>query len=326
MPAGRDEPSGDGLTDLGALAEGVAIERERPVAAAEATPSGAYTVGPGSGGAACLATPDVAAPEHTGGYFRSIGQTLLFPMKTGNLITFIVVWVIMSVQPVLAFGCIPGLIGMLFIQGWYCAFCLNAVQDATAGEEDLSQPSLTGAWIDEIIAPAIKFLVAWVVVRIPVTLYLLTTMLPRGIGIDEVTQLTSVLFLSTSDVFLEDSTAGEPAAFAAFYFGGTFLWPMVILIVAVGGIPGLLRIDLIVRTIFRTFPAYLCTVVLVYVALAIPVVYAMSGLALTQPSLSGLLLLGFFARGFEIYAMIVAMRVIGLYYHHFKRRFAWSWG
>jgi hypothetical protein len=28
----------------------------------------------------------------------------------------------------------------------------------------------------------------------------------------------------------------------------------------------------------------------------------------------------------EVYANIFTMRVIGLYYHHFKERFAWSWG
>ena len=28
----------------------------------------------------------------------------------------------------------------------------------------------------------------------------------------------------------------------------------------------------------------------------------------------------------KLYCWIVAMRCIGLYYHHFKSRFAWSWG
>jgi len=28
----------------------------------------------------------------------------------------------------------------------------------------------------------------------------------------------------------------------------------------------------------------------------------------------------------EVYFTIVAMRTVGLYYHHFKERFAWSWG
>ena len=30
--------------------------------------------------------------------------------------------------------------------------------------------------------------------------------------------------------------------------------------------------------------------------------------------------------GISLYFEIVAMRVIGLYYHHFKHRFAWDWG
>ena len=32
------------------------------------------------------------------------------------------------------------------------------------------------------------------------------------------------------------------------------------------------------------------------------------------------------ATGVGLYFEIVALRAIGLYYHHYKDRFAWSWG
>ena len=50
------------------------------------------------------------------------------------------------------------------------------------------------------------------------------------------------------------------------------------------------------------------------------------GRGLTSQSLSGLLLLPVALVLVEVYVQIVAMRAIGLYYHHFKQRFAWSWG
>ena len=40
----------------------------------------------------------------------------------------------------------------------------------------------------------------------------------------------------------------------------------------------------------------------------------------------GALILSFIGTGIAVYFEIVAMQVIGLYYHHFKDRFAWSWG
>jgi len=268
----------------------------------------------------------VSASERAKAYFASIGRTCLLNFQGGNLVTFVIVWVIMSFQLLLVLAWCYGYLGMLIIQFWFMAFCMNAVLDGAAGEDDLTQPNITSGWLDDIVVPGFKFLLTLVIVRLPAVIYLLITAMPRGIGLDELAEVSKAVFMDPFEVLGEESSAGEITVLGGLYLGGAFFWPMVMLIVAVGGIAGLLRIDLILKTVIKSFPAYLCTVVLVYISLLLPAMYTAAGLAVTEFSLSGTLLLLFFARGVEIYATILAMRVIGLYYHHFKHRFAWSWG
>jgi prepilin signal peptidase PulO-like enzyme (type II secretory pathway) len=94
------------------------------------------------------------------------------------------------------------------------------------------------------------------------------------------------------------------------------LWPMMLLVVALGGIRSLIRFDLMMLTIAKTFPAYALVVVFAYVGVVGPALLPEDvGLAAWAALLA-----------VEVYAGIFTMRVIGLYYHHFKNRFAWSWG
>jgi len=231
----------------------------------------------------------------------------------------------MSVQILLAFALCLGLPGIFIIQFWFMAFCMNAVLDGAAGEEDLNQPSIT-SFVEDVIVPGFKFILTLLIVRLPVVIYLIVTMWPGGIGSGEVMAIMGALFTGPFEAIGEEAWSGELSVLGGLYLAGAFFWPMVLLVVAIGNVPALVRIDLILKTIVKSFPAYLCTVVLVYISLLLPVVYMAAGLALTEPSLSGTLVLLFLAQGVEVYATIMAMRVTGLYYHHFKHRFAWSWG
>jgi len=100
--------------------------------------------------------------------------------------------------------------------------------------------------------------------------------------------------------------------------------------VALGGFATLYRLDLIVLTIIKTLPIYLFTVALMFGAVFIEekLLVAVSGGPQRPMSgtAGGILALHVLSRGLDIYLNIVLMRLIGLYYHHFKDRFAWSWG
>jgi hypothetical protein len=328
----------DAVDDLSALAAGAALETERPAASKSATaaqstappPDYAAALGGGVSTSGVQATSpadtQVAGGERFKAYFASIGRACLLNFKVSNLAIVIVVWIIMSIQfPLMFAGCI-GFIGMLILEFYFMAFCMNAVVDAADGAEELNQPSFTAGWLEGIFWPGFKYVLAYLAVRAPALIYLLTMLSTGGLTSTEAAPLLIAAILGIFEPLLDQSASAELVALAWLYLAGAFFWPMAVLVVAVGAVRSLLRMDLIVRTIINTFPAYVCTVVLTYVALALPMIYAAVGVAATEESDVAGVAIGVVLNGLEIYATIVAMRVIGLYYHHFKHRFAWSWG
>ena len=93
---------------------------------------------------------------------------------------------------------------------------------------------------------------------------------------------------------------------------------MIILCIALGGFETVCRLDLIATTLIRTFPVYVLTLLLMFGA-------AVLEKTLTA-STAGVSMRFVISIGVTVYFDIVLMRLIGLYYHHFKDRFAWSWG
>ena len=105
---------------------------------------------------------------------------------------------------------------------------------------------------------------------------------------------------------------------------------MTILSVAIHGFsPRVLRYDKQLVTLFRAFPAYLAIWLLLigvglgaYVCMtATAVVAAFLGL---QDLLAALILLFVVMACVQAYAGLVTMRIIGLFYRHYKSRFAWQ--
>ncbi len=122
--------------------------------------------------------------------------------------------------------------------------------------------------------------------------------------------------------------------FAGLVCLGVALWPMVVLCVALGGFESLYRVDLIALTIIRTLPAYVLTLALMFGAIVLlrvlgtgTAVNAVSRDSATSGGAIGSsVLVHILTVGLSVYLDIVLMRLIGLYYHHFKGRFAYDWG
>ena len=86
------------------------------------------------------------------------------------------------------------------------------------------------------------------------------------------------------------------------------------------------RVDLMIRTLIRTFVPYFLVCVLsagvfaaswfIYIGLI-----SSGGKASEHP-----IALMCVLQALELYFWVLVMRFIGLYYHHFKSRFAWTWG
>ena len=258
-----------------------------------------------------------ADAQHAGsqkGYWQSVLWSFLFPsVSAGNVFTFLAVWMVLVVVPFGAqFMCLLGLVVILALMGWYAAFRLNIIASAANGEEDLPSPGFSGDYYAELIYPAVQWIGSWIIVTLPALAYLSFAGdwdAVSGVGID-------VLLSEGLSGLLSGS--GEVGAFGVLLYGGLFMWPMVVLCIALGGFSSLYRIDLIMATIARSFLPYAVTVGLVVGATLI-------GELAGDVLLAGKVAMGYVLLiGIKLYIEIVTMRVIGLYYHHYKDRFAWS--
>lgn len=284
----------------------------------------------------------VARPLEGGGQWdhqprlrRSFGSDVrwafLFFTDPTALITFFLIWAGLAVG-----GVIPVI--SILVGFWYCAFRFEVVQMASAGQEGLPSVGWTNIF-EDLIMPAIYWSASWMVVLVPAGLYVVVGLKGGWVSWNAVSaaMLQGISGLLTG-------LGGVSLGFAALVYGGIFFWPIVVLCLALGGPTTLYRLDLILKTVVRTFLGYAWTVGIVVGVIVLSqylgtVTSAAPAAAPGGPAGLGIVPTDGLMRvagqalaarvltvGVTLYAEIVAMRVIGLYYHHHKRRFAWSWG
>lgn len=266
-----------------------------------------------------LSPPLFVKADPSRGYVSSILWTLVFPSTPHNLATFIALWLALTMGPLVPF--IGFFIG-LFLLFWYAAFCFLVVSSAAAGDSDLPRVGFSGDVVEEYLYPALRWSVSWMVVMFPAGLYL------AFLSWQGNSPPWQAVPMKLADV--KDSIAGglDPALLILVGLGFA-AWPITILCIALGGVGAALRVDLTFRTVVRTVDTYLITLLLLSGALGLA---AVTG-DLLEKTLTrkggppgGGAMSYFLGVGIELYCSIVLMRMIGLYYHHFKSRFAWSWG
>jgi len=242
---------------------------------------------------------------------RSFGRDLLWSLvlflEPANLMMLLVIWVLHALLPVLSFAGCFGAIGQVIVYGWLSSYWFKVIHEAAGGEDDLPTLELAEGVIDDVVYPLLKYLAATLLAWAPGLAVLIGVSAVRNVD---------------PEVLLMAPTGPVLLAFAV----SLFVWPMVLLVVGIGGVGAAMRVDLLSITIARTLLPYLAICGLVGGAFAVQV-YGDELLAWTsgggRPNfwlacgLGGLL---------QAYTGIVSMRVVGLYYHHFKKRFAWSWG
>jgi hypothetical protein len=200
----------------------------------------------------------------------------------------------------------------VIILGWYCAFRFSVIVEASAGEEDLPVFNPTAGGWEGIILPLFSWIGSWAIVLLPA---FATVLIAWDFGWLSVGGLAALLAGGVSGL-VQGALLAKAIVFVVLTLAGLFMWPLLILCVAIGGFATLRRVDLIFATMVKTFPIYLLTVAIVF------------GTAFIVPALDDLpggLIGNVLIIGISLYAEIVALRAIGLYYHHFKHRFAWSW-
>jgi predicted Zn finger-like uncharacterized protein len=313
---------------LSALAEGeIQAQSAPPPPPPDAFPTFA---GPQAEASISGAPATERPPTGLGTYLTDVGKSLLFFTHGGDLFTFaIVVFIVFLQLPLAVVPCI-GFFLVLIVVGWYMAFQLNVVLGASGGETDL--PDLaTGDWMEGVILPLLKYFASWVMALVPFAIGLGYLVMFDQMDVWEALGHFGTALKGDFASAFDADQGGGPLLGAILLLAMT-LWPMMLLVVAVGGIPGLVRFDLMLRTIIKSFPAYVLVVILAYTGVVGPALLSAAALAAAAEGTEGAGLIGA-ALGIggafmviKVYANIFTMRVIGLYYHHFKHRFAWSWG
>jgi hypothetical protein len=326
IPLADDGLDFDAVSDL---AKGEAVDTGPP---AEAIPvNTAVDYAPGARGA------EAEAPR--GAYKRyltDVGRSAAMIFTSGSsFAAFFVMLIILFVGEVVGFAtiaCCLAIIPMLIVLGWYMSFQINVVLGAAGGEEDLPTLALTGGFMDDVVAPFFKMLAAYAFARVVPASVLVTAELQAGAPPAEVAVRAFGFVLGNYELLLDLSNPQSQVICGVALGIGMLMLPMFILVVAVGGFGALPRVDLMLVTIFRSFPAYLIVAIITLgveaggLGIAAVDLEVRSKVMESGFQMSPLMLapIGLITAG--LYVTIIQMRAIGLYYHHFKHRFAWSWG
>ena len=186
------------------------------------------------------------------------------------------------------------------------------ILETANGEDRLPGLSLTEGWLDDIIIPFFKFLGASLLAVIPaVAVGVLVGLVVVGANVQDA---------------LDDPFGPAAAIFFAFIGVWALLWPIVLLVVAIGGITAVVRVDLMVVTVARTLLPYLAVCALVAGVGVLQFLAPQLAARVTGGASQALSVTGVITALLQAYFGIVCMRIVGLYYHHFKKRFAWDWG
>lgn len=353
--------------------------------------------------------PDFIGVGAIGAYMTDVLGFFKILTQPWELMTLVAVCLLCVFQVVAgAFLCM-GIIVQLIITGWYLSFLLKVVQSGAARDDGLPDFSLSdGVW-EDIVIPCLSFLSVRLLVILPMIAALVIAMNNGGLESElawvigflgvAMPELALVVSFQLAEEFPKLLTIVAPALLL-----GLAAAPMLMLVVAVGGIPALSRVDLMARTIARTLPGYALATLIYLGSLgaAVGVAYAAEEAFAADPSrrsaspnaapqpvnppptspppaATGTVTTpgavsttapadpntaadpnaavdpntatgavapgqtGRTARDVErefmgslggqivgtvvsVVASVFAMRAIGLYYAHFKKNFAWSWG
>lgn len=264
--------------------------------------------GRSSGWGSVDGSPAQTAEEPKRDFWQDAVRAFKYPFDgTDNAVTFGVLLAFSCLQVPLGYAAgLLGFLGILFIEGWLAAVYLSVVQDTAGGSHDLPGIKMEDGIIEDILRPLLKYIGASACALLPAVIF--TGAIAAGVVSNDPTAQAILVILTVV---------------------GVFFWPMFIILFALDAPDMLLRVDLILASILRTFPQYmalLTILLLVGVSSIVPFALALLGRAgVIEPvvTLPGFGLPGALAQSIlNPYLTIVGMRMIGLYYRHFRKRLA----
>jgi len=247
----------------------------------------------------------VAGPQR--GFAADVTRSFAFHFSGRGAWVFGVTVIMMTLGPIIAQFGMAGFFGWLTIEGVYCALLLETILDTCAGEDELPALELGGGFWEGVFRPIFLFLGGTLVAAWPLLAWLVAAELEAS------------------------GPMGSPAVGVALLALGVLLWPMTMLTIAINGFsPGHLRYDKQIVTIARAPGPYLaiCAVLALVVAMSYGADRLAEGLLDAGADRPGPIILRamavlFISAVVQVYTAFAAMRIIGLFYRHYKARFAW---
>jgi hypothetical protein len=325
------------LSELDALAQGEAVAAPRPAVPTDMEEAHAAVFALAGGKRPGQGYLDPVEEHFTGfkaylQYLIAIGRGAVVIHSVGDAMTLIAFWLCLGVNQYMQRVMGPTLtgyasfFGSLIIAGWYMAFKMNVVQSAAAGEQNLPPLSAEDGLWDGVVVPFFQMLVTYIFACLPAAILLIILSV----------RAWSAILAAASPVAGVAAAPVPPTqavvALVILLMVGLFVWPMMVLVVSCGSsVAALFRLDLICSTIFRSLPAYLLTVVTVYIAFGVEIaiaarVWRVPETPPTSIDWTAVLLVPVLLVGLRLVFDVIAMRAIGSYYRCFKHKFAWSWG
>ncbi|HKQ48841.1 MAG TPA: hypothetical protein VJZ71_12290 [Phycisphaerae bacterium] len=235
------------------------------------------------------------------GFWRDLGFAFAYPFSSaGNAIqTLVLVGVLFASQ----FICIISLL----VQAYVIAIYMNVISDTAAGHDDLKAAPLEDGFLDGLVKPWFYFVGSFLIAMSP------------GIAYGALVSTNAI--------------ASDTILFGIWAALGAFLWPIIVLLLSLSSWSLLLRPDLILATIFRTIGPYLAIWAALLVTLGLRLLSSSGQQILTHFGMRSSDFLGasfgiiggaIIALAIDLYFTLVSMRMVGLYYLHFKHRFAFK--
>lgn len=252
------------------------------------------------------------------GFWTDAFYSFIYPVKpAGNAVTLVFILAAAALDtyfammfPFVRFGLFSILIKLsvrLMLFGWLASVYLSIVGETARGSDDLPGLNLEDGLMDGVLKPAFKFIGAFAVAFLPAIVLLIS--IATGLASETLAVLIPVWLLI-----------------------GIFFIPLILLLFSLDSLSMILRLDLMVTTIIKSFLPYLA-IWLMLLVVGFGMIAAKTGgvvLRLVLPdflvSPSAAIAAGGLAVQIGVslistYLMLVSMRIVGLYYLHFKRRF-----
>lgn len=261
------------------------------------------------------------------GYWEDVLWSFLFITNIKNLLIFLFLWVIFALLQIFGGGCFV-VIFSIAIYGWWAGYRFETIASAASGQDDLPDLTEVGESFFDYAAALFKWLASWALVMFPGLIIMGVAFTQGALAADG---SLDALLGGASGLIGMVTAGGLLGLGVVLCLLGIALWPIVALCFAIGGIGTIARIDLMVQTIMRTLPAYVALLAFIYGSTVLQGMFeawanrkVMAG-ATMQNFMGRAILLNMGLAGIMVYVELVSCRLVGLYYHHFKKKFAWSW-